>query len=134
MKALNSFLTLSTMLLLTLPMSGQHQHPHAEKASAASETPTHQEATFKVYGNCNMCKKRIEGALKGVQGVMHAEWNVDSKMLTVHYDDKTISLEAIKKKVAQAGHDTDEFRAQDEVYNALPGCCQYDRPQSPPRN
>ena len=25
--------------------------------------------TFKVYGNCGMCERRIEGALKGVKGV-----------------------------------------------------------------
>jgi mercuric ion binding protein len=41
--------------------------------------------SVKVYGNCEMCKSRIEKALT-VDGVKKADWDVDTKMLTVTYD------------------------------------------------
>lgn len=43
--------------------------------------------TVKIYGNCEMCKTTIEkaGNLKNVATV---EWNKDTKMATLKYDDK----------------------------------------------
>ncbi len=84
-------------------------------------------AKFKVYGNCGMCKKRIEGALSDVKGVEKANWDVKSKIITVTFDPHVTSLEAIKEKIAAAGHDTDKNKADDKVYNKLPRCCQYER-------
>lgn len=86
--------------------------------------------SFKVYGNCGMCERRIEGALKKVAGIYSADWDVETKQLTVRYDPETIQLKKIKQLVAKAGHDTDEVRAKDKVYENLPGCCQYERPTS----
>jgi mercuric ion binding protein len=82
--------------------------------------------TFKVYGNCGMCKKRIEKATAG-EGITKADWNVDTKIMTVTYDPSKITGEAIQKKIAAAGHDTEKQKTADAVYNKLPGCCQYDR-------
>ena len=86
--------------------------------------------TFKVYGNCNMCKSRIENALKNVKGISKANWNVDTKMLTVTFDESQVTLAQIKQKVADAGHDTDTVKANDKTYSKLPGCCQYERPKT----
>lgn len=85
--------------------------------------------TFKVYGNCNMCKKRIEKAA-AVDGITKAEWNVDTKVMTVSYDPAKTSNDVIQKKIAAAGHDTEKEKAADTVYGKLPGCCQYDRKAS----
>ena len=85
--------------------------------------------TFKVYGNCGMCKSKIEQSLKGVKGVAAATWDVDKKMITVTYNPKKIELLEIHQKIAGVGYDTDEVKAKDEVYNNLHGCCQYDRPK-----
>ncbi|WP_126247939.1 heavy-metal-associated domain-containing protein [Chitinophaga pollutisoli] len=82
--------------------------------------------TFKVYGNCNMCKKRIEKAAT-VDGVSKAEWNVETKMMTVSLDPAKTSGDAVQQKIAAAGHDTEKAQAADSVYTKLPGCCQYDR-------
>lgn len=82
--------------------------------------------TFKVYGNCNMCKKRIDKAAS-VDGVTKADWNVKTKVMTVSYDPAKTSGTAIQQKVAAAGHDTEKNNAADSVYDQLPGCCQYDR-------
>lgn len=83
--------------------------------------------TIKVYGNCEMCKENIEGALKKKDGVFKKDWSPKSKMLTVTYDPSKISLTQIKQKVADAGYDTDEIQAKDEKYNKLHKCCQYKR-------
>ena len=82
--------------------------------------------SFKVYGNCEMCKARIEKAVK-IDGVKKADWDVDTKMLTISYDSDKIKLDDIQKNIAAAGHDTDKFAAENAVYKKLPGCCKYDR-------
>lgn len=85
-----------------------------------------QTSSVKIWGNCEMCKARIEKALK-IDGVKKADWNVKTKKLTVSYDTGTISLDQIQQAVAAAGHDTEKFRSADAVYSKLPGCCQYER-------
>ena len=84
---------------------------------------------FKVYGNCGMCEKTIEGSLNGVKGVEKADWDKETKMMEVVYHTHDISLDDIKKKIAEVGYDTKEHRASEKVYNNLPGCCQYERPE-----
>lgn len=86
--------------------------------------------TFKVYGNCTMCESRIEKAVKSLNGVSSADWSTESKMLTVKFDANKVSLDAIHKKIAAVGHDTDRMKATANVYEKLPGCCHYDRPGS----
>ena len=95
--------------------------------NTSTEVSLSDSATFKVYGNCGMCKKRIESALSDVKGIEKATWDVKSKMISVTFNPQTISLLTIKKKIAEAGHDTDETKADDKVYNKLPGCCKYER-------
>lgn len=80
---------------------------------------------FQVSGNCGSCKNRIEYAANNIDGVAMAEWDEASQLLFVRYDNGRLTLESIKKAVAQAGHDTDGAKATDEVYNELPNCCKY---------
>lgn len=84
--------------------------------------------SFKVWGNCGMCESTIEGAFKEVESVEKADWDKDTKMIEVTYSPHSITLDEIKKKIADVGYDTKEYRATEEVYNNLPGCCQYERP------
>ena len=86
--------------------------------------------TFRVYGNCGMCERTIEGALENVHGVQGADWNNESGQMTVTYDTARITLGEIKQKIADVGYDSDTHRAEDETYNGLPGCCQYERPEN----
>lgn len=86
-------------------------------------------ATFTVYGNCGMCKRTIEGSLKNETNITEANWNIDSGEMKVSFDPKSISIDDIKQKIADVGYDTDTHRAKVDVYNNLPGCCQYDRPE-----
>jgi periplasmic mercuric ion binding protein len=82
--------------------------------------------TFKVYGNCGMCEKRIEKAAK-IEGVNQAEWSDETQMITISFDPAKTSIEKVHKAIAAVGHDTDKEKAVDEVYKKLPGCCKYDR-------
>lgn len=86
--------------------------------------------SVKVSGNCGMCEKRIENAMK-MPGVTSADWDVKSKMLTVSYAADQISLDDIQRKIAEVGHDTPKFKATEAVYSKLPGCCKYDRAGQP---
>jgi copper chaperone CopZ len=83
--------------------------------------------TFKVYGNCDMCKETMEGALKKKDGVLKKDWDKKTKMMTLTYDESKITLTQIKQKLADVGYDTDEIQAKDEVYNKLHKCCHYKR-------
>lgn len=93
-----------------------------------SAAPLHNDTTtFKVYGNCEMCKKRIEKALLKNQNIKSVNWDVESKILTVVYNSHMTNIDAMHTIVADAGLDTDTLKATDKNYNKLPGCCQYDR-------
>jgi len=48
-------------------------------------------------------------------------------MLTVSFDPSKTSVDALEKKLASVGHDTEKYKAENKVYDGLPGCCKYDR-------
>ena len=80
--------------------------------------------SFKVSGNCGMCKANIEGSLK-VAGVEAALWNPDTKNIQVKYDPEVITLAQIHHLVSAAGYDTDTEKADTTAYYKLEKCCQY---------
>lgn len=83
-------------------------------------------STLKVKGNCGMCKQTIEKSLK-VDGVYEADWNIQSKILTVSYDSVLINLNTIATFVARSGYDNELVKADTKTYKSLHGCCQYKR-------
>lgn len=97
---------------------------------AQTSEHSEKEETFKIYGNCRMCQLVIEKAANGVDGVIHANWNSETKQMNVEYDYSKTSSEDIKKAVAAVGYDSEEYRAEDNIYNKLHGCCQYERPSA----
>ena len=109
---------MKTLSLFAVLLFGLFTNSFAQKDLAT--------ATIKVWGNCGMCKETIEkNALKA--GASTADWNGDSKELKVSYASNKTSTEKIQKKIAQSGYDTQDFVAPDKAYNALHGCCKYDR-------
>lgn len=84
---------------------------------------------FKVYGNCGMCETRIEKAAESVGGVITADWDKESKMITVRFGGEKATLDDIHQAIADVGHDTEKVEAEDKVYEGLPTCCHYDRPE-----
>ncbi len=86
--------------------------------------------TYKVNGNCGMCKSKIEKAAKEA-GAKEASWDMDKKELTVTYKTTSTNSAKIQQKVADAGYDNAGFKAATETYEKLHGCCKYDRSSSP---
>jgi mercuric ion binding protein len=82
------------------------------------------ELTFNVDGVCGMCETRIEKAYD-IPGILNAEWNVETKKLTVAYKTDNFSVEQLHAVAARAGHDTDIAKATDQEYAGLHGCCKY---------
>jgi hypothetical protein len=116
MKTLKYFL--AAVLALTVSATSFAQmHDHSKMSATKTEV-------IKVAGNCESCKARIERAAK-VEGVIKADWNQKTKMLTLAYDPSKVRSIDIQKKIADVGHDTPLFKAEAKVYNALPGCCKY---------
>ncbi|MEO6188191.1 MAG: cation transporter [Ginsengibacter sp.] len=81
---------------------------------------------IKVYGNCGMCKKTIEANAKNA-GATAAEWSSKTKQLLVNYDPSVTSGAKIQQAIAKAGYDTQDFTADDNAYQNLEECCQYER-------
>lgn len=96
----------------------------------ADDKTTNDTLIFKVSGNCEMCKERIEYALD-VKGVSSADWNVETKMITVVYNPKKITEDKIHELISKAGYETEKKEADAGAYDKLPGCCQYDKTQHP---
>lgn len=82
--------------------------------------------TVKIYGNCGMCKSTIEKA-GNIKKVAQVDWNKDTKTAVLTYDSTKTNQDEILKRIALAGYDSDQFLAPDNVYSALPQCCQYER-------
>lgn len=78
-----------------------------------------------VGGKCGMCETRIEKTATAIDGVKKADYDLKAKTLSVTFDENKTSVDAIEKAMAGVGHDTDKFKADDAVYNKLPGCCHY---------
>jgi mercuric ion binding protein len=84
------------------------------------------EAKIKVSGNCEMCKKTIEKAAKSA-GASEATWDEEKGLLMVKFDASKTNADKIQKKVADAGYDTEKYKADDKAYAGLKKCCKYDR-------
>lgn len=94
-------------------------------AMIATTTLSAATSTFKVSGNCGMCKKKIESQFKGVEGVESATWNKSTKLFSITYDSTKITLPAIHEKISSTGYDTETTKGNDEAYSKLPNCCKY---------
>lgn len=96
--------------------------------TCAIDRPDFTQAVFKVWGNCDMCREKIEKTVMSLKGVDFAKWEATSNMLTVYYDESRITTDRIKLELAEVGYDTDTHRSSDKVYENLPACCKYERP------
>lgn len=88
------------------------------------------ETTFIVDGECDMCKKRIEGALD-TKGIIFSEWDVEKKQLFVVYKPKKISIDEVHERINNVGHDTERSLAPDSIYEGIHHCCRYRATASP---
>ena len=85
--------------------------------------------TFQVLGNCGMCETKIEKAAKDA-GASYAEWNKDTKIITVKFKSSSSNLAKIQKGIAEVGYDNAGAKATNESYDKLHGCCKYERAET----
>lgn len=97
-------------------------------ASCASGIKNARTETVKISGNCGMCEATIETAGNKKKEAT-IDWNKDTKLAVIVFDSVKTNRDAVLKRVALSGYDNQSFRADDAVYNSLPGCCQYTREQ-----
>ena len=83
-----------------------------------------QTISFKVYGVCDDCKKRIESSAMDVKGVKKAEWDKQSNVLVVVGTSK-MTKEKVAANIAKAGYKSDVCAADPKGFAKLPLCCQY---------
>lgn len=111
--------------MLIVFISIQSANAQTDKAERISTIKTQ---TIKVYGECGMCKKRIEKAANSVEGIKAANWNEDSQTLTIKFDVfSNYVVDNVQRKVASVGHDAEKYKADNSTYEGLPDCCHYSR-------
>lgn len=115
MKTLRLLSVLFVFVSFTISLTAQSGSQTKEKT-----------ATVKVLGKCDMCKARIEKTAK-TAGATKAAWDNKTSLLTVVYDPAALNIDTLSKKLALKGHDTEKYKATDDDYENLPGCCHYDR-------
>lgn len=81
-------------------------------------------ASFKVSGVCGQCKKRIELAATK-KGVENAVWNESTGILTVTFNPAMQTIEKIQNRILAVGHDVENKKAKNIIYQQLPECCHY---------
>ena len=91
-----------------------------------SQAQDNKTATYKVYGNCGMCKKTIEKATNSTKDAT-GTWDRKTKALTLTYNTKKTTPDAVLKRVANAGYDNEKYVASQASYDNLHECCKYER-------
>ncbi len=115
----------ATIMVMPLMATAQEEKPCKEKEQKEACETTEKSMTFKVEGNCGMCESRIEKAAKNLEGVSAADWEKESKMLTVKYHPNKVKEDKIHDAIAMVGHTTSKKKASAEAYEKLPACCKY---------
>jgi copper ion binding protein len=65
-----------------------------------------EKVTFPIHGmSCASCVKKVEGALKGLDGVVRASVNFATERATVQYIPGAVSMEDFRRAVKEAGYE-----------------------------
>jgi Cu(I)/Ag(I) efflux system membrane fusion protein len=109
----------------TVDAAAQLEGKRSMMNSEASAEAESAHATLTVQGLCEMCRERIEKAARSSNGVTRASWDADTRLLSLTYDPRHTSVDAVARSVALSGHDAGAHKADADAYNALPDCCKY---------
>ncbi len=106
------------ILIISL-MCCSSMYAHAQKKDAAIQT-----VTIQTSAQCGDCEERIESLLNYTKGVKFAELDNETKIVTVKFMSKKITLKTICEKLNEIGYDANEFKAPKATVLKLPKCCQ----------
>jgi periplasmic mercuric ion binding protein len=87
--------------------------------NAQSANPRKMEVKIKSTVECAMCKKNLETKLGKIKGIRKVTADYAAKEITVVYNSKKISLDEIKKAIAEIGYDADEVPANNKLTKLL---------------
>ncbi|HWQ47463.1 MAG TPA: copper ion binding protein [Methanosarcina sp.] len=63
--------------------------------------------TIKVEGmSCMHCQLRVKKAVEAVEGVQRADVNLQTKLVTVDYEEGKANLEKVKAAIRETGYET----------------------------
>lgn len=72
---------------------------------------------------CESCGGRILKELYNETGIKNTSVDPKANVISVTYDERKITPEQIRKKIAQMGFDADEVKADAEAVARLDDCC-----------
>ncbi|MDR1791922.1 MAG: cation transporter [Bacteroidales bacterium] len=78
-------------------------------------------------GVCGMCKQRFMDNVPYFKGVTDVSYDMATAKLTVTYDAKKTTVDAICKGISQLGYDANDVKADPKVRAKLPPCCRADK-------
>ena len=85
-----------------------------------------QTAEIQTSAECKTCKKAIEKAVNRLDGLVKANLDIKSKILSIKFDNTLVSLDKIRETISNAGYDADTVKADPKAYSKLPECCKVD--------
>lgn len=91
-------------------------------AASAQEKKT-EKAEILTSAICEMCKETIEYELTFTKGIKFVELDVDSKIVTVEFNPKKISVDDIRNSISGVGYNADSVKRDPKAYANLPFCC-----------
>ena len=106
-------------ILIICVLCCSSMYAHAQKKDAAIQT-----VTIQTSAQCGDCEERIESLLNYTKGVKFAELDNETKIVTVKFMSKKITLKTICEKLNEIGYDANEFKAPKATVLKLPKCCQ----------
>ncbi|MEJ8755819.1 heavy-metal-associated domain-containing protein [Pontibacter sp. H259] len=109
------------VLMLSMVLSLVSMATQAQTQNGGPQT-----IKIKTSAVCDMCKNTLEKAMAYEKGVKSSSLDVDSKILTVVFDNRKTDADKLKKAVTEAGYDADKLPAQERAYNKLDDCCKKD--------
>ncbi|MCS6821693.1 MAG: cation transporter [Microscillaceae bacterium] len=114
------FVSLIIFILFFFTFSFQTQ---AQSGKGKGKAKGNQQISIKTSAQCEMCKNRIEKALKSTKGIKKANLDLNTKAVNVTFNSNQIDAEAIRKVISNTGYDADDIPADQKAYDALPSCC-----------
>ncbi|MCH2043582.1 MAG: TonB-dependent receptor [Saprospiraceae bacterium] len=88
------------------------------------EEQGHVNVTIKTAAHCGMCITNIQNGLGKLGGVDEVDVDLNTNEVTVHYNEETISAQAIRIALTKVGYNADDLKADQKAMQSLPACCQ----------
>jgi outer membrane receptor protein involved in Fe transport/copper chaperone CopZ len=85
-----------------------------------------QRVAIKTSSQCGSCDGFIKEALSTLEGIESSSLDIETQVLSVVFLADKVDVLTIRKTISEAGYDADDLKANPEVHNNLPGCCQQD--------